>query len=61
MFFDVLRQEIGEEAFFNGLQSYYQDHKYGIAHTDDLLDAFESAAGRQLDDLYQEWLYSAQE
>jgi len=61
LFFDVLRQEIGDEAFFNGLQSYYQDHKYGIAHTDDLLDAFESAAGRQLDDLYQEWLYSAQE
>lgn len=61
LFFKALRDEIGDRAFFSGLQSYYQDHKYGIARTEDLLEAFETAAGRPLDDLYQEWLYSAQE
>ena len=61
LFFKALREEIGDQAFFSGLQSYYQDHKYGIARTDALLEAFKTAAGRPLDDLYQEWLYSAQE
>lgn len=61
LFFKTLRDEIGDRAFFSALQSYYQDHTYGIARTEDLLKAFETAAGRPLDDLYQEWLYSAQE
>ncbi len=60
LFFKALREEIGDPAFFSGLQSYYQEHKYGLAHTEDLLEAFEFAAGRPLDDLYQEWLYSSQ-
>lgn len=57
LFFDAVRQEIGDQAFFAGLQDYYQREMYKVAMPEDLLSAFERAAGRQLDDLYQKWLY----
>jgi hypothetical protein len=58
LFFQALRQEIGDPAFFSALQSYYQAHWFGIARALDLLNAFEQAAGRSLDELYLQWLYS---
>lgn len=58
LFFHRLRQEIGDEAFFHALQDYYQGFQYRIARPANLLDAFEAAAGRSLDEFYQEWLYS---
>jgi Peptidase family M1 domain len=59
LFFVALREEIGDKAFFDALRNYYHDYQFQIADTPDLLDAFENSAGRQLDDFYQEWLYSA--
>ena len=56
LFFDAVRKEIGDQAFFAALQDYYQREMYQVAKPDDLLSAFERAAGRQLDDLFQEWL-----
>ena len=56
LFFHRLRQEIGDEAFFQALQDYYQSFQYRIARPADLLNAFEVAAGRSLDEFYQEWL-----
>ena len=61
LFFDALRETIGDEAFFNGLHDYFEQNKYGIASTVDLLDLFEEVSGTQLDDLYQEWLYGITE
>jgi hypothetical protein len=61
LFLKELREEIGDEAFYTALQVYFQDHRYGIATTEDLLAAFEAAAGHPLDNLFQEWLYAAQE
>ena len=55
LFLDAVRQEIGDEAFFAALRSYYQAFRYRIAEGEDLLTAFETAAGRPLDDLYQSW------
>lgn len=59
LFFQAVRDEIGDHAFFQALQTYYQAEKYKIATSDDLLNAFEEAAGRQLDRVYEEWLFSA--
>lgn len=61
LFFDALRDEIGDEAFFGALQNYYQKYKYQIAEAEDLLAEFEASAGQELDDLYQEWLFTAEE
>ena len=58
LFFYELRKEIGDKAFFAGLQAYYRQLKYQIATGEDLLAIFEESAGRQLDAFYQEWLYS---
>jgi aminopeptidase N len=60
LFLVALREEIGDQAFFEALRSYYQDYKYQLADTPDLLDVFEKSSGRQLDDFYDEWLYSAE-
>ncbi len=57
LFLKALRQEIGDEAFFSALRDYYNTYQYQIGTTEALLEAFERAAGRQLDDFYQEWLY----
>lgn len=56
LFFANLREEIGDEAFFAGLQDYYAAYQYRIAENADLLDTFERAAGQELDDFYREWL-----
>ena len=60
LFFDAVRQEIGDEAFFAGLQSYFGTYRYQIAAGEDLLATFESAAGRELDELFQTWAVSPQ-
>ena len=56
LFFAALREEIGAQAFFNALQSYYLENRYGIAAGEDLLLAFETASGRSLEGFYQEWM-----
>ncbi len=60
LFFDALRTELGDQAFFEGLQLYFMQNAFKIARTDDLLDSFESASGRQLDAIYQKWLFTEQ-
>lgn len=57
LFFDAVRETIGDDAFFRALQIYYQDFRFRIAHGDDLLGVFEKVSGRDLDEIYQEWLY----
>jgi hypothetical protein len=57
LFFDAVRQEIGEQAFFAALRGYYQKEQYRVAAPGDLLGAFEHAAGRELDELFQRWLF----
>jgi aminopeptidase N len=58
LFFKALREAIGDKAFFAALQAYYLDNEYQVATGADLLASFETASGQQLDDLYEEWLYS---
>lgn len=58
LFFKALRDEIGDEAFFQALRDYYNAFGFRIAAPGDLLSAFEVTSGRSLDELYQDWLYS---
>ncbi len=55
LFFEALRERIGDDAFFAALRAYYADHRFQIARPAQLLDAFETASGETLDDLYAEW------
>jgi hypothetical protein len=56
LFFEALRQEIGDQAYFNALRNYYQEYQFRIASGNDLLKIFEQAAGRPLGDFYRKWL-----
>ena len=58
LFFKALRENIGDKAFFQALQSYYKTDKYQVAVPQDLLGEFEKASGRKLGDFYQKWLYT---
>ncbi len=56
LFFDSVRDRLGDEAFFGALGAYLQAHRYGVAYPDDLLVAFEETSGQQIDDLYESWI-----
>jgi len=60
LFFEALRREMGNEAFFRGLQSYYGDCKYHVAAPENLLGAMEKAHGQPLGQFFQRWVFSAQ-
>jgi aminopeptidase N len=55
LFFIALRERLGDEAFFNALQSYYAQNQFGLAQPNDLLSAFEASCGCDLDSFYQQW------
>jgi aminopeptidase N len=52
----MLREEIGDEAFFRGARIYQDRHRHGTALTDDLRAAMELAAGRDLKPFFTQWL-----
>ncbi len=58
LFLNALRNEIGDQAFFEALQNYYKTYQYRFATRSGLLNAFDQASGRNLDDFYQKWLYA---
>jgi aminopeptidase N len=55
-FLHTVRGEIGDDAFFRGIQQYYSAHKYGVTHTSDVKAALERSSGSDLDPLFQHWL-----
>lgn len=58
MFYDALRDLIGEEALLQALRDYYADFMYQIATADDLLRSLENASNHNLGAFFREWLYT---
>ncbi|WP_133873156.1 M1 family metallopeptidase [Paractinoplanes brasiliensis] len=56
----ALRKAIGDQAFDQLLQRWTSEHKDGNADTDDLIAMAEEISGKQLDDLFQAWLFSTE-
>lgn len=54
----ALRLEIGDDAFFNTLKTYYSTYKDGNVTPDDLLAVAETASGEDLGQFFQDWFYS---
>jgi aminopeptidase N len=52
----MLRKLIGTEAFWNGIRSYYQQHRGGNVSTDDFRQAMEASSGITLGWFFQQWL-----
>jgi aminopeptidase N len=52
----MLRAEVGDSAFFQGVRAYYEANRHGTAVTDDLRREMERAAGRELGWFFDQWL-----
>lgn len=55
----MLRETVGDEAFWKAVNLYLTRHKFGSVETDDLQDAMEDAYGKDLDWFFNQWVYGA--
>ena len=57
VFFDTLRRELGEEAFWRGIKLYTRTNWDKTVHAQDLQRALERSAKRDLTKLFRTWVY----
>jgi len=53
----MLREEIGNEAFWKGANIYLNRHRLGTVRTTDLIAAMEEASGKDLDWFFDQWVF----
>jgi aminopeptidase N len=53
----MLRNYLGDEAFFQGMNTYLKDHKFGTAEAQDLRLALEKVSGKDLNWFFNQWYY----
>ncbi|MEU1533501.1 M1 family metallopeptidase [Streptomyces fagopyri] len=58
MTLQMLRERIGDTAFFKLLPAWTKLHRYGNANTADFIRLAEKISGQQLDDLFKTWLFT---
>ncbi|MFJ9708114.1 M1 family metallopeptidase [Streptomyces sp. NPDC101234] len=58
MTLQMLRERIGDEAFFRLLPAWTRLHRYGNADTADFIRLAEKISGQNLDDLFRTWLFT---
>jgi aminopeptidase N len=56
VFVHELRQEMGDDAFFGGLQTYFATYGGGTASDDQFREVMEAAHGEPLEAFFAEWL-----
>lgn len=55
----MLRNKLGDEAFFNGVRNYYEKYKLSNATTDQFKKEMEAASGEDLTQFFNQWLYNS--
>ena len=55
----TLREQIGDAAFWKGVNLYLTEHKFKTVKTADLQQAMEQGSGKKLDWFFKQWIYSA--
>ncbi len=53
----TLREQIGDKAFWSGVNAYLNRHKFANVETTDLQAAMEAAANTELDWFFDQWVY----
>lgn len=56
----ALRSEVGDDTFFEILRAFYSENAYGNVATADFIAVAEDRAQRELDELFDAWLYGEQ-
>lgn len=59
MVLHMLRNYLGDDAFFTGIQKYLKDQMYTAAEVSQLRLAFESVSGKDLKWFFEQWFYGA--
>lgn len=54
----MLKNEIGEDVFWQAISAYYNKYKNGIASTADFQQVVEGVTGVNLDGFFNQWLYN---
>ena len=54
--FHMLKQELGEQTFVDGLRLFWSRHKFSSAAWSEIQASFEAAAGRDLGGFFAQWL-----
>jgi aminopeptidase N len=57
IFFLELEKTYGLDMVMSALQSYYQDHLWGVGQPEDMLATLESACQCELDEFFNDWVY----
>ena len=57
LFMDHLRTVLGEDAFWAGLRRYTREHAGGTVTSIDLERSMEKASGRDLSEVFAEWVF----
>ena len=55
-FLHMLREKIGNDAFWKGIRAYYDIYKYKNASTQDFMLSMERASGQNLQSFFDQWL-----
>jgi aminopeptidase N len=55
----ALRLQVGDDAFFTILRTYYDRYQYGNATTEDFIAVAEEISGQDLGDFFESWLHGA--
>ncbi len=53
----TLREEIGDQAFWKGVNDYLNKYKFANVESTDLRAAMEAASGKKLDWFFDQWVY----
>jgi aminopeptidase N len=56
MLFHMLRRQLGDAAFREGLQDFYREYRFRVAGFSDVQDSFAAVAGEPLDAFFQQWV-----
>ncbi len=55
----MLRERLGDQAFFRGLQHYLESNRLQNVVTADLAKAIEESSGTNVDEFFDQWIYGA--
>jgi aminopeptidase N len=56
---EMLREQMGDDAFFRGLQHYLEANRLKTVVTADLLKALDESSGTKVDQFFDQWIYGA--
>jgi aminopeptidase N len=60
LFFDALRQRLGDDVYQSVIQAYLNHYRWRVATPDDLLRTIASISGQDVEGLYSRWILGKQ-